>query len=123
MLEKAFNSFLSLPVTAVLSPPPLNSEGSEIVNALALFLLVLLDLFVIGRQERLKRREVERRLRNIISRINGEDLSSSSALFVFLHVSYFPLIFSSRHRSYGPHGLFLQLMLLNAELNQTSCWL
>lgn len=48
------------------------SQGAEIVNALALFLLLLLDLFIIGRQERLKCREVERRLQTIIEKINGE---------------------------------------------------
>lgn len=57
------------------------SHGAEIVNALALFLLLLLDLFLIGRQERLKRREVERRLQTIIDKINGE-ISLLHFLFV-----------------------------------------
>jgi len=48
------------------------SQGAEIVNALALFLLLLLDLFMVGRQERLKCKEVERRLQMIIDKINGE---------------------------------------------------
>lgn len=50
----------------------MQSQGAEIVNALALFFLLLLDLFMIGRQERLKCREVERRLQTIIDKINGE---------------------------------------------------
>ncbi|XP_072846654.1 transmembrane protein 94 isoform X10 [Pogona vitticeps] len=74
---------------------PQGSEGSEIVNALALFLLVLLDLFVIGRQERLKRREVERRLRNIISRINdvlkdGKEQTWANAMYPDLHLPFAP---------------------------------
>lgn len=42
------------------------------MNALALFLLLLLNLILIGRQDQLKRREVERRLRGIIDQIQGE---------------------------------------------------
>lgn len=62
------------------------SQGAEIVNALALFLLLLLDLFIIGRQERLKCREVERRLQTIIEKINGE------VLFICLLLAF---VFSS----------------------------
>uniref|UniRef100_A0A8C0BH48 Transmembrane protein 94 n=1 Tax=Buteo japonicus TaxID=224669 RepID=A0A8C0BH48_9AVES len=71
---------------------PQGSQGAEIVNALALFLLLLLDLFMIGRQERLKCREVERRLQTIIDKINGE--------VSFICFS-FPFVFSS-------HWIFLQ---------------
>lgn len=42
------------------------------MNASALFLLLLLNLILIGRQDRLKRREVERRLQGIIDQIQGE---------------------------------------------------
>lgn len=42
------------------------------MNASALFLLLLLNLILIGRQDRLKRREVARRLRGIIDQIQGE---------------------------------------------------
>lgn len=60
----------SLPVGAPLFPPA--SRGVGLVNASALFLLLLLNLVLIGRQDRLKRREVERRLRGIIDQIQGE---------------------------------------------------
>lgn len=62
------------------------SQGAEIVNALALFFLLLLDLFMIGRQERLKCREVERRLQTIIDKINGE-VSFICLLFAFVFSS------------------------------------
>ncbi|KAJ6660318.1 hypothetical protein lerEdw1_017741 [Lerista edwardsae] len=70
-------------------------EGSEIVNALALVLLLLLDLFLIGRQERLKRREVERRLQNIINQINdalkeGRELSWTNSMYPDLHMPFAP---------------------------------
>ena len=48
------------------------SHGVELVNASALLLLLLLNLLLIGRQDRLKRREVEWRLRGIIDQIQGE---------------------------------------------------
>lgn len=51
---------------------PNTSHGVELVNASALFLLLLLNLLLIGRQDRLKRHEVERRLRGIIDQIQGE---------------------------------------------------
>ncbi|XP_058029997.1 transmembrane protein 94 isoform X4 [Ahaetulla prasina] len=74
---------------------PQGSEGSEIVNALALFFLVLLDLFVIGRQERMKRREIERRLRKIISRINdalkdSKELIWTKTMYPDLHMPFAP---------------------------------
>ncbi|XP_053231853.1 transmembrane protein 94 isoform X1 [Podarcis raffonei] len=74
---------------------PQGSEGSEIVNALALFLLVLLDVLLIGRQERLKRQEVEKRLRDIIGRINdalkdGKELSWTNSMYPDLHMPFAP---------------------------------
>lgn len=65
------------------------SQGAEIVNALALFFLLLLDLFMIGRQERLKCREVERRLQTIIDKINGEFLFICHLNLCSLHVGFF----------------------------------
>lgn len=56
----------------VFSVPLNTSRGVELVNASALFLLLLLNLILIGRQDRLKRQEVERRLRGIIDQIQGE---------------------------------------------------
>ncbi|XP_019373773.1 PREDICTED: transmembrane protein 94 isoform X1 [Gavialis gangeticus] len=74
---------------------PQGSQGAEIVNALALFLLLLLDLFLIGRQERLKCREVERRLQTIIDKINdmltdGKELKWPDSLYPDLHMPYAP---------------------------------
>lgn len=84
------NCFLLSSVFAV------RSQGAEIVNALALFLLLLLDLFMIGRQERLKCKEVERRLQMIIDKINGE------ASFICLSFGFvFP-----------PHWIFLQNLIM-----------
>lgn len=50
----------------------LYSSGVELVNALALLLLFLLNLLLVGRQERLKRTEMVRRLKGIIMQLSGE---------------------------------------------------
>ncbi|XP_077019898.1 transmembrane protein 94 isoform X2 [Tamandua tetradactyla] len=55
------------------------SRGVELVNASALFLLLLLNLILVGRQGRLKRREVERRLRGIIDQIQDRSPSAGVA--------------------------------------------
>lgn len=49
----------------------LPSSGMELVSAVALLLLFLLNLLLIGRQERLKSSEMVRRLKNIISKLDG----------------------------------------------------
>ncbi|EMP23802.1 hypothetical protein UY3_19244 [Chelonia mydas] len=74
---------------------PHGSQGAEIVNALALLLLLLLNLFLIGRQERLKRREVERRLWTIIDKINdtledGKEPKWPDSMYPDLHMPFAP---------------------------------
>ncbi|XP_075702067.1 transmembrane protein 94 isoform X2 [Rhinoderma darwinii] len=51
---------------------PDGSQGSEVGNACALLLLLLLDLFLMRRHEGMKEREVEGRLRRIITQIDGK---------------------------------------------------
>lgn len=48
------------------------SSGIEMVNSAALLLLFLLNLLLVGRQERLNKTEMVRRLRRIIAQLNGE---------------------------------------------------
>ncbi|KAM7334585.1 hypothetical protein ACRRTK_007905 [Alexandromys fortis] len=71
------------------------SHGVELVNASALFLLLLLDLILIGRQDRLKRQEVERRLRGIIDQIqdalrDGKEITWPNAMYPDLHMPFAP---------------------------------
>jgi len=49
----------------------LPSSGMELVSAATLLLLFLLNLLLIGRQETLKSSEMVRRLKNIISKLDG----------------------------------------------------
>nr|XP_040124389.1 transmembrane protein 94 isoform X8 [Ictidomys tridecemlineatus] len=74
---------------------PAGSHGVELVNASALFLLLLLNLVLIGRQDRLKRREVERRLRGIIDQIqdalrDSKEIKWPNALYPDLHMPFAP---------------------------------
>lgn len=72
---------------------PQGNQGAEIVNALALFLLLLLDLFMVGRHERLKCKEVERRLQMIIDKINdtlGKEVKWPDSMYPDLHMPYAP---------------------------------
>uniref|UniRef100_A0A7N8WX88 Transmembrane protein 94 n=1 Tax=Mastacembelus armatus TaxID=205130 RepID=A0A7N8WX88_9TELE len=48
---------------------PRGSSGIELVNAAALLLLFLLNLLLVGRQERLKKSEMVRRLKGIITQL------------------------------------------------------
>lgn len=49
------------------------SGGIELVNAGALFLLLLLNLLLISRQQRLRKSEMVRRLKAIITQLSGEN--------------------------------------------------
>ncbi|XP_078012034.1 transmembrane protein 94 isoform X6 [Phascolarctos cinereus] len=74
---------------------PAGSHGVELVNSTALLLLLLLDLILIGRQERLKRQEVERRLRGIIHQIgdalrDGKEVRWPNAVYPDLHMPFAP---------------------------------
>nr|XP_013002442.1 transmembrane protein 94 isoform X9 [Cavia porcellus] len=74
---------------------PAGSHGVELVNASALFLLLLLNLLLIGRQDRLKRHEVERRLRGIIDQIqdalrNGKEIRWPNTMYPDLHMPFAP---------------------------------
>ncbi|XP_026312576.1 transmembrane protein 94 isoform X1 [Piliocolobus tephrosceles] len=78
-----------------LSPPSCSCRGVGLVNASALFLLLLLNLVLIGRQDRLKRQEVERRLRGIIDQIqdalrDGREIQWPSAMYPDLHMPFAP---------------------------------
>lgn len=53
----------------------LHSSGIELMNAAALLLLFLLNLLLVGRQERLKRSEMVWRLNGIITQLSGESVS------------------------------------------------
>lgn len=61
-----------------------HSSGIEVMNSTALLVLFLLNLLLVGRQERLKRGEMVRRLRGIITQLDGElQLELSDPFYIF----------------------------------------
>lgn len=58
------------------------------MNSSALLVLFLLNLLLVGRQERLKKSEMVRRLRGIITQLNG-DFNSCLASLIHLEILFF----------------------------------
>lgn len=75
-------------------PLHLHSSGIELMNAAALLLLFLLNLLLVGRQERLKRSEMVRRLKGIITQLSGK-----SGLLTYPWKHYGIISYSSSKRS------------------------
>uniref|UniRef100_A0A8C5QNL3 Transmembrane protein 94 n=1 Tax=Leptobrachium leishanense TaxID=445787 RepID=A0A8C5QNL3_9ANUR len=74
---------------------PDGSRGSEVGNACALLLLLLLDLFLMRRLETLKEREVERRVQRVIAGIDdalndGQELIWGDSLYPDLYMPTAP---------------------------------
>ena len=88
------DGFVCLYPTNVFSPLPLRpSSGIELVSAAALLLLFILNLLLIGRQQRLKSSEMVRRLKTItpswmVSRPSPPTLAhrgGNTCLFKIIH--------------------------------------
>ncbi|KAG9350349.1 hypothetical protein JZ751_026703 [Albula glossodonta] len=95
---------------------PQGSHGIELVNAGALFLLLILNLFLIGRQERLKKSEMVRRLKSIISQLNdtlegcaGEPLRWSPSLY--------PDLYTPSSSSWSLHWTYRDEQLVNLPVS------
>uniref|UniRef100_A0A3P8UWB3 Transmembrane protein 94 n=1 Tax=Cynoglossus semilaevis TaxID=244447 RepID=A0A3P8UWB3_CYNSE len=84
---------------------PLGSSGIELVNAAALLLLFVLNLLLGGRQERLKRSEMVRRLRSIITQLSRE----SRCLYPDLHTPTSP--------SWSLHWTYRDSQLVNLPIS------
>ncbi|XP_028825640.1 transmembrane protein 94 isoform X2 [Denticeps clupeoides] len=76
---------------------PQGSNGIELVNAGALFILLLFNLLLISRQQCLKRSEMVRRLKSIVGQLNGyldrcagQPVRWASALYPDLHTPASP---------------------------------
>lgn len=108
-------------------PLHLHSSGIELMNAAALLLLFLLNLQLVGRQERLKRSEMVRRLKGIITQLSGK-----SGLLTDPWKHYGIMAYSSSRRSslficYTFSGLlfitfFFFTSTVQWNLVQHACW-
>uniref|UniRef100_A0A672LVZ6 Transmembrane protein 94 n=1 Tax=Sinocyclocheilus grahami TaxID=75366 RepID=A0A672LVZ6_SINGR len=87
---------------------PAGSQGIELVNAGALFLLLLLNLFLIGRQQRLRMSEMVRRLKSIISHA-GHPIRWASSLC--------PDLYTPTSPSWSLHWTFRDEQLVNLPVS------
>uniref|UniRef100_A0A672N4M6 Transmembrane protein 94 n=1 Tax=Sinocyclocheilus grahami TaxID=75366 RepID=A0A672N4M6_SINGR len=87
---------------------PVGSQGIELVNAGALFLLLLLNLFLIGQQQRLRMSEMVRRLKSIISHA-GHPIRWAPSLY--------PDLYTPTSPSWSLHWTFRGEQLVNLPVS------
>ncbi|XP_017339596.1 transmembrane protein 94 isoform X2 [Ictalurus punctatus] len=95
---------------------PKGSEGIELVNAVALFLLLLLNLVLIGRQQRLKKSEMLRRLKSIISDLNAH-LEGSGGQPIRWASSRYPDLYTPSSLSWSLHWTYRDEQLVNLPVS------
>ncbi|KPP72939.1 hypothetical protein Z043_108016 [Scleropages formosus] len=95
---------------------PKGSQGIELVNACALFLLLLLNLFLIGRQERLKKSEMVRRLKSIISQLDNT-LQASAGEPIKWSASLYPDLYTPSSPSWSLHWTYRDNQLVNLPVS------
>ncbi|KAK5851397.1 hypothetical protein PBY51_002195 [Eleginops maclovinus] len=94
---------------------PKGSSGIELVNAAALLLLFLLNLLLVGRQERLKRTEMVRRLKGIITQL--EDYLSGCVGEVRWSPSLYPDLYTPSSPSWSLHWTYRDSQLVNLPIS------
>ncbi|KAK5895558.1 hypothetical protein CgunFtcFv8_009242 [Champsocephalus gunnari] len=94
---------------------PKGSSGIELVNAAALLLLFLLNLLLVGRQERLKRTEMVRRLKGIISQLS--DYLSGCVGEVPWSPSQYPDLYTPSSPSWSLHWTYRDSQLVNLPIS------
>ncbi|KAL3048040.1 hypothetical protein OYC64_006760 [Pagothenia borchgrevinki] len=94
---------------------PKGSSGIELVNAAALLLLFLLNLLLVGRQERLKRTEMVRRLKGIITQLS--DYLSGCAGEVPWSPSQYPDLYTPSSPSWSLHWTYRDSQLVNLPIS------
>ncbi|XP_036428331.1 transmembrane protein 94 isoform X1 [Colossoma macropomum] len=95
---------------------PSGSQGIELVNAGALFLLLLLNLLLVGRQQRLKRSEMVRRLKSIISELNAY-LEGSRGQPIRWAPSRYPDLYTPSSPSWSLHWTYRDEQLVNLPVS------
>uniref|UniRef100_A0A673A9J3 Transmembrane protein 94 n=1 Tax=Sphaeramia orbicularis TaxID=375764 RepID=A0A673A9J3_9TELE len=94
---------------------PKGSSGIELANAAALLLLFLLNLLLVGRQERLKKSEMVRRLRGIITQLN--DYLSGCIGEVRWSPSLYPDLYTPSSPSWSLHWTYRDSQLVNLPVS------
>ncbi|XP_039990740.1 transmembrane protein 94 isoform X3 [Xiphias gladius] len=94
---------------------PKGSSGIELVNAAALLLLFLLNFLLVGRQERLKRSEMVRRLKSIITQLS--DYLSGCVGEVRWSPSQYPDLYTPSSPSWSLHWTYRDSQLVNLPVS------
>uniref|UniRef100_A0A4W6ENF3 Transmembrane protein 94 n=1 Tax=Lates calcarifer TaxID=8187 RepID=A0A4W6ENF3_LATCA len=94
---------------------PKGSSGIELVNAAALLLLFLLNLLLVGRQERLKRSEMVRRLKGIITQLSDYLLGCVGE--VRWSQSLYPDLYTPSSPSWSLHWTYRDSQLVNLPVS------
>uniref|UniRef100_A0A8B9R8K7 Cation-transporting P-type ATPase C-terminal domain-containing protein n=1 Tax=Astyanax mexicanus TaxID=7994 RepID=A0A8B9R8K7_ASTMX len=95
---------------------PEGSQGIELVNAGALFLLLLLNLLLIGRQQKLKRSEMVRRLKSIITELNAH-LEGCRGQPIRWAPSRYPDLYMPSSPSWSLHWTYRDEQLVNLPIS------
>ncbi|KAM4624186.1 transmembrane protein 94 isoform 2-T2 [Polymixia lowei] len=95
---------------------PKGSSGIELMSAAALLLLFLLNLLLVGRQERLKRSEMVRRLKDIITQLN-DYLPGSAGEPVLWSSSLYPDLYTPSSPSWSLHWTYRDSQLVNLPVS------
>ncbi|XP_061665554.1 transmembrane protein 94 isoform X4 [Syngnathoides biaculeatus] len=90
---------------------PAGSSGIEVVNAAALLILLLLNLMLVRRQENLKRNEMVRRLKGIITQL--DDYLSDWVGEVAWSPSLYPDLYTPSSPSWSLHWTYRDSQLVN----------
>lgn len=95
---------------------PRGSGGIEVVSSLALLLLLLLNVWLVSRQQRLKRSEMVRRLRGIISQME-DHLSGCIGETVRWSPSLYPDLYTPSSPSWSLHWTYRDGQLVNLPVS------
>ncbi|KAM4716348.1 transmembrane protein 94 isoform 3-T3 [Anableps anableps] len=94
---------------------PTGSSGVEMVNAAALLLLFLLNLVLVGRQERLNKTEMVRRLKRIITQLS--DYLSGCVGEIQWPSSLYPDLYTPSSPSWSLHWTYRDSQLVNLPVS------
>ncbi|XP_077406450.1 transmembrane protein 94 isoform X3 [Vanacampus margaritifer] len=94
---------------------PKGSSGSELLNATALLILLLLNLMLVRRQERLKKSEMVRRVKIIITQLS--DYLSSWVGEVQWPASLYPDLYTPSSPSWSLHWTYRDSQLVNLPVS------
>lgn len=111
----AFTLLVVLGLLCCHGSQPKGSSGIEMVNAAALLLLFLLNLLLVGRQERLKRSEMVRRLKAIITQLS--DYLSGCVGEARWSPSLYPDLYTPISPSWSLHWTYRDSQLVNLPVS------